>query len=305
MQINTNDLPALIYNLDEKRQRYMQIFVMGAPMAFAALCAVGALMMDEQSGFPWMFVVFWTAVISLILFHVMNMKYRTHTKEALMRDLAAGMGLEFNPKGVMTWDDIAPHAILPPHDRLHIEDGFSGNINGVNIAFQEMTLTDETRDSDGDRSESTVFHGAIIRIGIGKTLSAHTVIMPRHAARFLRTAFSRFEPVRVSAPNFEKRFDIMGTSQLEAHYILDPGFMESFLAAADDLQTKHFEASFLNSEILFAVSRPGALFEIGHLFKPLKMDDLQTIQNELAGIGGLVNALKLNPHTGLGAKIPQ
>ncbi|WP_435640024.1 DUF3137 domain-containing protein [Micavibrio aeruginosavorus] len=305
MQAQTPDITTLCATLDEQRQRYMQVFVMGSPMAFAALCAIGALMMSEETGFPWVFVLFWTAIVTLVLFHVMNMKYRKRTKAALMRDLATGMGLEFKADGVMDWDDVAPHAILPPHDRCGIEDGFTGTIANVPVAFQEMNLVDISRDRDGDTTETTVFHGAVIRIGIGKTLNAHTVIMPDGAAgRFWRTAFSKFEPVRLSAPDFENRFDVMATDQLEAHYILDPGFMESFLAVGDHIGTKNFEASFRGSEILFAISRPGALFEIGHLFHALTPQDLATVQNEIAAIEGLVNALKLNPYTGLGAKIP-
>lgn len=291
-------------DMELQREKYARIFLMGAPMGFAATCAIAAMHTDHGT-FPWPIVSIVTLFIVVIGFQIANALYRKKTKAAFLERIAASLGLEYHRRGFFTPDSVRHHKILPPSDSEHVEDGFSGTINGVSVMFEEMRLTDHVQSDKNETREIDVFWGVVIRIGIGKKLEAHTVVLPRNALQtFFRTAFSKFEPVKLVSPKFEAQFDVMSTSQVEARYVLDPAFMERFMEAGRLLGAKWTEASFQGNEIVFAVQRNKPMFEIGWLFKPLTEQSLQHVADELKVVIGLIDALKLNPHTGLGAPLP-
>lgn len=290
--------------LEESRARYFQVFSMLAPMSFAAICAIAAVQTDHGT-FAWLPVLIFTFMAVVIEFQIFNALYRKKAKAAFLNRIAAALGLRYEKNGVFPLEEMAAHKIIPPHDVRHIEDGFAGTVNGVKLAFQEVRLADRVRDERRQVREEQVFHGLVIRIGIGKVLDAHTVVLPRNATlTFFRRLFTHFETVRLVSPKFEERFDVLSTSQVEARYILDPAFMERLLAAGDLIGTKWIEVSFLGQEIAFAIQRNRPLFEIGALWSRLTAAHLQAVADELDMVIRLIDTLKLNPHTGLGAALP-
>lgn len=308
LQTIADQTAALCTELEAKRQRYWRLFLMGAPMSFAFICAIAATKTDHGV-FPWPIVLVLTLVVVTIGFQIANGVYRAATKKALLGGIAEALGLEYQKNGVFPVRDMERHKIIPPHDTFRIEDGFQGVIKGVPVAFEEIILSDhvqhERADGTREKREEMVFWGLAIRIGIGKTLEAHTVVLPRNAAMtFFRTVFSAFERVNLVSPKFEEMFDVMSTSQLEARYVLDPAFMERFMEAGKLLGSKWMEASFTGNEIAFAVQRYKPMFEIGWIWKPLTDKSLESVTNEIKAIITLIEVLKLNPYTGLGAALP-
>lgn len=291
--------------LEDRRQRYLQILCMALPMGFAVVCALAALAVGGGE-FPWVMVLILTVVTGLIAFQSLNGLYRRQTKNAFLTQIATAVGLTYHKNGLFPVDDFNRHKILPHADRVKIEDGFSGAVNGVHIAFQEATLTDITpaqNRNEQDR-ETVVFWGLLLKIRIGKILSGHTVVLPRNALQvFFRTTFSKFEKVNLVSPSFDDRFNVMSTDQVEARYVLDPAFIERFIEAGDLLGSKWIEASFTDQEIAFAIQRNKPMFEIGWLGRSLTGATLEKTADELRAVIQLVDALKLNPHTGLGASL--
>ncbi len=299
---------ALRQDLESRRERYFRLYMMGVPMSFAATCAIAAFNTDHGI-FPWPVVVIVTALVTVIGFQIVNGLYRYQTKRVFLEKIAAAIGLEYHKNGVFPVRDIEHHKILPHHDIQRVEDGFHGTIKGVSVSFEEIILSDRVNRprSNGAHTEheEIVFWGLVIRIGIGKKLESHTVVLPRNSAlTFLRTAFSSFERVKLVSPKFEDMFDVMSTSQLEARYVLDPAFMERFMEAGNLLGSKWMEASFKDREIAFAVQRYKPLFEIGSVLRPLTDQTLENVSNEIKAVIHLIDVLKLNPHTGLGAALP-
>ena len=308
LQTVITETASLRAEMESRRERYLRLFLMGAPMSFAIICAIAAIN-TNQGVFPWAVVLVVTAVIVMIGFQIVNGFYRYQTKRAFLEKIAAEIGLEYHKNGVFPVRDIEHHKILPIYDVHRVEDGFQGVIHGVSVAFEEIILSDRVShqkpNGTHEEREEMVFWGLAIKIGIGKKLEAHTVVLPRNAAlTFFRTAFSSFEKVRLVSPKFEEMFDVMSTSQVEARYVLDPAFMERFMEAGKMLGSKWMEASFKGSEIAFAVQRYKPMFEIGWVFKPLTEQTLENVANELKAVISLIDVLKLNPHTGLGAALP-
>lgn len=298
-----NDAADLTADLEMKRESYFRIFSMLAPMSFALICAIAAMNTDHGN-FAWLPVLIFTLMAVVIEFQIINALYRRKTKDAFLNRLAQALGLQYSKTGVFPLDEIAAHSVLPPHDRQLIEDGFVGKINGVTMAFQEVVLSSRVRDQENKVRYETGFWGILLRIKIEKALNAHTIILPRRTmANFLRRQFTPYKPANMVSPAFEKRFEVMTTDQVEARYILDPAFMERVMEATSLLSTKDVEISFLGQEILFAIEHFKPVFEIGSLLKPLTGDQLQIVADELKMLIGLLDTLKLNPYTGLGAPL--
>lgn len=309
IQTIITETAAIRDDLERTRKRYWRIYLIGLPTGIAAIFATAALNMQDQI-FPFPVVGIAILVLSVIGFQILNTLYRSKTKLAFLARIASALGLTYARRGLFSVRDIDRHQILPHYDIERVEDGFSGTVNGVRIMFEEASLSERYRQENPrtrqmEMQERLTFWGLIVRIGIGKNLQDHTIVMPRNRINsFFRTTLSRYKPVNLVSPKFEDRFDTIATDQVEARYVLDPAFMERFMEADVLANTRGLSASFLANEIVIAMERNRAMFEIGSLWKPLNEENLGAVLAELALILKMVETLKLNPHTGLGAALP-
>lgn len=291
--------------LEKRRQIYWQIFVMAVPMVFAALCAIFAAGADHDRSFPWIGILIMTALLALAGYCALNMLYLRQTKKAFLELLAARLGFQYHPDGAFPVEDFHDHTILPAYSIARCEDGFTGTINGVALAFQEVRLLEKTRTNNKETIRET-FSGLLIKITLGKTLRGHTIAMSNTiAARlFFHANFSGLEKVNLVSPRFAEKFNVAGTDQVEARYILDPAFMENFQTIGDVLQTPWINASFKNRDLAIAARTMRPLFEIGILHRPLTEAQIEKAFNDITMLTRLIETLKLNPYTGLGAELP-
>lgn len=290
--------------LEEKRQRYLQVYTMGVPMGFAVTCAIAALNGENGAAFPWVAVSIITFGITVAGFQVINGLYRRQTKKALLNQIAESMNLNYHRNGVFSLGDFASHRIAPACDRVVIEDGFSGTIGSVPVAFEEMQLTTvNPRQNDNEQDqEDIVFQGLALQIGLGKRLEAHTVVLQKNAVMVsLETLLSKYQKINLVSPAFEKHFTVLSTDQVEARYVLDPAFMEAFLNAANVAGLRNIQASFRDQTMAMTIEHRKPLFEIGWIWQRLDHRALSRVHAELDFVTNVVTALKLNPYTGLGA----
>jgi hypothetical protein len=309
LQTIVSETAALREGLECTRRLYWKIYIFSIPAAIAIICAIAALN-TRGNDFPWPIVGIAALALIVIGFQILNTLYRTKTKLAFLARIAAALNLTYARRGLFSVRDFDRHQILPHYDIERIEDGFNGTVNGVRIMFQEVSLSERYRQENPrtrqmEVQERLTFWGLIIRIGIGKNLQDHTIVMPRNRINsFFRTTLSRYKSVNLVSPKFEDRFDTFATDQVEARYVLDPAFMERFMEADALAHTRWLSASFLGNEIAIAIERNRAMFEIGALWKPLSEENLACVLAELSLILRMVETLKLNPHTGLGATLP-
>ncbi|MBR1460374.1 DUF3137 domain-containing protein, partial [bacterium] len=63
---------------------------------------------------------------------------------------------------------------------------------------------------------------------------------------------------------------------------------------------KKIKCSFIGDKIVFAISTNKDLFEIGHLFTPMKSSkQIEKLYNEIVSIIEMIDYFKLNERTGL------
>jgi hypothetical protein len=162
--------------------------------------------------------------------------------------------------------------LLPGYQRANFEDLFSGTHKGARFELYEGHLEQRTTDSKGRTRYSTVFRGQLIRMHFPIEFLGVTVVR-RDAGVFNMFGGGdiegrKLERVRLVASQFEKAFEVWGTDQVEARYLLHPVMMERLIALETGLHGKRIRCAFENGDLLVAVEG-GNLFEPGDLFKPL------------------------------------
>ncbi len=267
---------------------YLQIFL---PIAVAALIAL---------------------IVSFIFtFLAMDKSYRKKAKHDFMYALAGAMGLDYRRGGFITLGDLYDHHVLPPYAQSQSEEGFAGQHNEIDYAFQDFSIASVARLHWFDFRSwrfSPQFYALAVRIQLGRKLDHHTILMPNFMAHgFLKMAvnekFHRFEDIDLVFSKFKKRYTILSTDQVEARYVFDPAMMERIMALDDLLGSNWLEISFRGREMVIIAGQVQNHFEVGHLFNPINVLTIEKTLLQLEKLKMSVRLLALNPHTGLGSFI--
>ena len=106
------------------------------------------------------------------------------------------------------------------------------------------------------------------------------------------------ERVKLENPSFEKVFDVYGTDQIEARYLMTPAFMERVSRLAESTGGATPQLAFDGSHLLIALPLDKDRFEAQSLFTP--MDDrsrTEALVEELQIVSSIIETLKLNLKT--------
>lgn len=180
------------------------------------------------------------------------------------------------------FDAFVDHGLAPRGDRRRFEDHFSGEAHGAVFELYEAHV-EQRRRSKRRTYYVTVFRGVLIRIAFPRTIEGVTLVTRDKGVfnafeSWAKKTFSgkRLERVGLVDPTFEKAFEVYGTDQVMARYLLTPSFMERLLRLEDRLDGKNvrcvFDEALSDGEgrgELLIVAETGNQFEPGSLFKPL------------------------------------
>ncbi|MBN1755224.1 DUF3137 domain-containing protein [bacterium] len=122
-------------------------------------------------------------------------------------------------------------------DRYKGDDLVWGNVGGTALEFSELTVQKEEKrhTSKGTQTQIvTIFKGLFFVADFNKEFKGSYVLLPDLAQKFLghlgqklQSIFSlRGELIKLEDPEFEKRFRVYGTDQIEARYILSTSLMK-------------------------------------------------------------------------------
>lgn len=183
--------------------------------------------------------------------------------------------------------------ILPRHDRVGLEDGFSGTHNGVSFGLCEATLKRKSGSSDGKDNYKTVFHGLLFAFEVKKRFSGFAMAVRDGGS--LKKLFSsrRAQRVALEDPRFEKLFEVYGTDQVEARFLFTPTLMERLMALGETIGDRTPHIAFHEGRLLVAGKVKGNQFEAGSIF--VSMDDRRRIDNiveELSLVFEIVETLE-------------
>ncbi|MGD2132377.1 MAG: DUF3137 domain-containing protein [Maricaulaceae bacterium] len=229
--------------------------------------------------------------------------FATGVKDVLLPLIARYAGVSFKRyvPDVSSIRRFVEHGLLPTYDRSSFEDFLSGFRADCPFELFEAHLKKRRTDSKGRTRYTTCFRGQLLRVLVPMEFLGTTVVL-RDAGLFNVFIKPKGELKRVGLvdPKFEKTFEVFGSDQVEARYLLTPDFMERLLHLEELLKGKKARAAFDDGELLIAIEG-GNLFEPGSMFKPLADEArARKVLEEIETVQGVIDAL-LAAQAGRGA----
>lgn len=200
-----------------------------------------------------------------------RMKAVREVKARTNETIAEAAGLTYNLKG----DASAMHklcrayGLFPAHNRQTFEDFWEGEIAGHSIRLFEAHLQWRSSDSDSGPRTRTVFRGPVMTLGFSRRFQGTTLVLRDGAKTKLignkkkehfKADGKRLDYVQLSDPRFEELFDVYGTDQVEAHYLVNPAYMERLMEVERAFFGSYIRALFHDGELVVAL-HSGELFE--------------------------------------------
>ncbi len=267
-------------SLEAERKRSVTQFIAWAIGGSVLGLAVAAyVVVDGETGFLLLVGFALGGVAGLLIGGRRLARLRNSVKRELNSKVAEVCQLSYalKPAVPARFETFKGYGLLPSYTRCAFEDHFAGARLGCDFELYEAHL--EQRRSTGKSTHYvTVFRGVLIRINFPRKVEGVTVITRDlglfNGVEALGRSFGsrKLERIALVDPRFEKAFEVYGTDQVLARYMLDPAFMERLLALETALKGKNVRAAFDehsgHGELLIA-AETGNLFESGSMFKPL------------------------------------
>jgi hypothetical protein len=220
------------------------------------------------------------------------------TKEMLVEPVVRQFGMTYElapaaPADIIRFRDLR---LVPSWDRASFEDKLSGQRQNAPFEFFEAHLEEKhqtTAPKGGSRTEwVTVFRGQCLVARFPKPFNGVTKVERDHGAMNFFAGLGEGMPkVKLEDPVFEKAFEVYGTDQVEARFILTPDFMERLLKLEKTFEGKRLRCAFEGGEMLLCVEGKN-LFEPGSMYR--RMDDLGRVQemlHDFAAVFLLIDAM--------------
>ena len=276
--------------------------------ALAALLVLSGLGKHDLLGQTGYIVVIIGAVIAIgggFLGYGWAQQVKDDVKAFLMGKICGFLGLHYSLMRVgpginaFRWLSLIPH-----YDHAYLEDEILGDYENVSLQVLEADLTEEHRSTDSDGNPTTehvrVFGGLLMRFTFPKPFRGTTILTQDRG--WLGNFFGKLampgEKIALEDPRFESVFEVYGSDQVEARYLLTPTFMERILALSQQLGQRNLRLAFEGELLLISLRTSSDQFEAGSMLR--RLDDpqrVQTILNELSTLFQIIDTLNLNTKT--------
>jgi hypothetical protein len=194
--------------------------------------------------------------------------------------------------------------LVPDYDRSRLEDNITGAHEGVAIDIAEAKLEERHTDTDSKGRQTThyvtVFRGLLCMFSFPKRFQGRTVIArdPSILTKWLQSWSVSGDRVRLEDPRFEDAFEVYGSDQVEARYLLTPTFMERILDLDRRFGGGRLQLAFDEDRLMISIRQSRDRFEAGSIFSavtdPRRITDLLA---EIALIFEIIDILNLQLRT--------
>ncbi|MBX9727178.1 MAG: DUF3137 domain-containing protein [Rickettsiales bacterium] len=221
--------------------------------------------------------------------------YHREVKQQIFPTVFAHFGdFTYTPDARFSMDDWQPTGIFPTITSANFEDKVSGHYRDVPLEIVEAKLT-----KGSGKSERTFFKGLIVTLALPKRFTGTTVIHRDKGKVGNLLGTRKFNPVRLESPDFESRYEVYSTDQVEARYLISTTFMERLMALEDKLGCT-LEAVFYKRELLIMLASDRKWFEPSSIYEPATFaKDIGLIFDQMQQLFAIIDVLKLDDRTGL------
>lgn len=169
------------------------------------------------------------------------------------------------------------------------DDYFTGEYQGVGITVSEETLV-----TGHGKNKHNVFSGIIIELEMNKNFNGQTVVFTKSWLQLPRST-PNMSKVIFENPEFNKKFKVYATDQVEARYLLTTVFMENVMKLKQLYHGKTVDLSFFDNNVLIAISTSKDMFETTSLFRSaLDYRMMSDVIRQFHYIFEIIEVLQLN-----------
>jgi hypothetical protein len=190
-------------------------------------------------------------------------------KAAANAEIARVLGLIYEHATLASPDfRLATSLVLLPSDpdeEAHT-DAWDGQLGELDFYLHESHLQEWVQ-SGKRRSLETVFHGVVLGYQFARSFSGTTIVKRDMGVLNAFGALSAkwgnsLERVRLVDPRFENAFEVYGSDQVEARYLVHPAFCERLLEMEQVFNGKNLRMAFAQGRVVIVIET-GNLFETG------------------------------------------
>lgn len=275
-------------------------------------CSLGILL--SLILFPVIFIGSFLLIVGIVILWIFMYKkitknYVSDFKREVIHEVIKFIdpGLSYQPDMCIPQSQYMGSKIFQRHpDRYRGDDLVYGTLGKTQVQFSEIhsEYKTETRDSKGHRRTQwhTIFKGIFFVADFNKNFHGRTLVLPDKAQSFFGKIFgnwlqslnfTRDQLVKMEDPEFERKFVVYSTDQIEARYILSTALMKRIT----DFQTRtrrQIYLSFINSQVFVAISIRKDLFEPKLFQTLLNFNIIKEYFNDLNLAISVVESLNLN-----------
>lgn len=164
-------------------------------------------------------------IIIVVMFSLKGNEYSNIFKKEVISVLVKEYSETLNylpEKGLDNY--IYDKGMFEGYDRYRSEDLITGILDGHKIDMAEVHTIDESTDSEGNTSTTTVFHGIFAEVQLDKEIP--TIIRIRRNGLSL---FRNKEKIEMDSGEFEKIFNVYAEDKIIAMQLLTADVMQMFI----------------------------------------------------------------------------
>jgi hypothetical protein len=186
------------------------------------------------------------------------------------------------------------YKMVPHYDRSRFEDHWFGEVGGRGFGLHEAHLK-ERRNSGKNTRYVTVFRGVVMHIDFARDFHGTTLVERADKHRKMLGLGGRKDSVKFDGhelayvdmvhPDFDDAFRVFSDDQVEARYLVHPGYVERLLEVQRAFRGKNVRAIFSGGELVIVMETEN-LFESGSIEA---RDDRARIERTVAQFVSLAN----------------
>ncbi|CAH0533328.1 hypothetical protein VST7929_01194 [Vibrio stylophorae] len=190
------------------------------------------------------------------------------------------------------------YQLFPKFHHGTLNESISGTYQGLRFTVQEFELKRE-RSNNGKSSSEIVFTGIGIDIQCPKPFQGTTLVQTDKGtiSRFFER--QKMARVRLEDPKFERTFEVYGSDQIEARYLLSTAMMERLLHLTTIYGDK-IQACFEQNRLFILIpSKHDYFCGLDNLYQAITFEQpIVQMFNEIIEIHQLIDILKLQSPSG-------
>jgi hypothetical protein len=184
--------------------------------------------------------------------------------------------------------------ILPSYDMFLLENTVNGVYNDINLHLTYATL--QKRNNADRKIVYAVFTGLFIFFTVNKKFNGKTIVRSKanDSSMFMTHLFEKLQPVTLEDPEFNERFAVFSTDQVEARYLLSTSFMQRLLDMTKMTNGSQIQCGFFNNNLFLMLPTKEKFFEESSILIPATFtEDITHIIEQMSHICAITDYLKL------------